>query len=82
MPTGTAELIGLGLNYCVKPATIAEMTESTFQRLAKDIGCVYALRGVEDGGNYIPSLCLESDWEFKVAPNTLKMLLQPSKMAF
>ena len=47
---GTAQLLGLGLNYCVKPATI-EITEATFQSPARDIRRMYALRDVNDGGN-------------------------------
>ena len=74
MPPGTPQLLGLGLNYCIKPTTTEEMTDAIFTRLTKDIRQMYALKGVEDNddGNYIPSLYLKLTYKFKKAPSHIK----------
>ena len=36
LPDGTPQLLGLGLNYCVKPSSTNKMTKDTFSRLEKD----------------------------------------------
>ena len=75
MPPETPQLLGLGLNYCIKMSTIDKMTEATFTRLTKDIRRMYALKGVADNGAYIPSLYIKSDYEFKKAPSHIEQAM-------
>ena len=76
MPSGTAKLLGLGLNYCIKLTTMKESTKNTFNRLTEDVRRIYALRHVEnDEGNYIPSLYIKSDYEFRPAPVLIERTL-------
>ena len=74
IPLGTPQLLGLGLNYCVKPTTTNEMTDTTFTCLTRDIRRMYALRGMtdNDNGDYIPSLYLKSNYDFKKAPSHIE----------
>ena len=60
-PDGTPQLLGLGLNYCVKPSSTKEMTKDTFSHLEKDIRRIYHLRGAEESGDYEPKLYIKSD---------------------
>ena len=75
LPPGTVRLLGLNLNYCVKPPTINSMIESTFKRLPNDIRRMYHLKDVQ-GGNYIPSLYLNSDFKFDPASDRLEKSLE------
>ena len=81
MPLGTPQLLGLGLNYCVKPTTTNKMTDGTFTRLTRDIRRMYALRGLADNGDgdYIPSLYLKSTYEFKKAPSHIEKAMESFK---
>lgn len=81
IPTGTPQLLGLGLNYCVKPTSTREMTTHTFSRLAKDLRRMYALRNADEEGNYIPELYLKSDFEFKDASQRIEQGLCNFKLA-
>ena len=74
-------LVGLGLNYCVKPTSTREMTTHTFSHLAKDLRRMYALRNADEEGNYIPELCLKSDYEFKDASQRIEQGLCNFKLA-
>ena len=72
LPDGTPQLLGLGLNYCVKPSSTKEMTKGTFSRLEKDIRRIYHLRGAEESGDYEPKLYIKSDYVFKNARKDIK----------
>ena len=43
LPSGSKELLGLNLNYCVKPPSIAHMTKMTFTRLQNDLRRMWGL---------------------------------------
>jgi hypothetical protein len=69
MPPGVPQLLGLGMNYCIKSLSTRETTIHTFRRLAEDVRRMWALRGVhDDEGAYNPSLYIKSDYKFKLAP--------------
>ena len=53
LPTGTKELLGLNLNFCVKPASTSEMTKMTFKRLKSDLRRMWALKDAINDGNYM-----------------------------
>ena len=67
-PPGTSQLLGHGLNFCVKPTSTNDMISHTFKRLEKDIRRMWALRGSGDDGDYNPSIYLKSKFIFKPAP--------------
>jgi hypothetical protein len=79
MPAGTPQLLGHGLNFCVKPASTNEMISNTFNRLEKDIRRMWALRGLEDDGDYNPSIYLKSKYEFKMAPRHVEEAMKTFK---
>lgn len=69
LPSGTSDLLGLGLNYCITSRTI-ETTDSTFTRLREDCRRIYALVNKppnEGDDDYIPSLYIKSDYKFDSA---------------
>ena len=37
LQSGSKELLGLNLNYCVKPSSLSQMTNMTFTRFQKDL---------------------------------------------
>ena len=74
-------MLGLGLNYCVKPSSTAEMTKETFPRLPKDIRQIYALRDAEESGNYNPKLYLKSNYALKNARPDIEEAVVNSKQA-
>ena len=71
MPPGTKQLLGLGLNYCLKGPSITTTTNSTFDRLRKDLRRMYHLR-VTDSGNYIKGLYIKSEYKFKPASDEIE----------
>ena len=75
LPDGTPQLLGLGLNYCVKPSSTKEMTKDTFSRLEKDIRRIYHLRGAEESGDYEPKLYIKSDYAFKNARKDIEQAI-------
>jgi hypothetical protein len=81
MPSGTANLLGLGLNYCLKSPSTNDTTTKTFERLTEDVRRIYALRDVEDDGNYIPKLYIKSDYRFDPASPDLEKALTSFKKA-
>ena len=64
LPVGAPQLLGLGLNFCVKPSSTKEMTKDTFVRLERDIRRMYHLRDADKNGSYNPKLYLKSDYVF------------------
>ena len=80
MPAGTPQLLGHGLNFCVKPASTNDMILHTFNRLEKDISWIWALRGSDDDGDYNPSIYLKSDYKFKLAPIHIEQALEAFKI--
>ena len=75
LPPGTTQLLGLNLNYCVKPSTINSMIVATFKRLPNNIRRMYHLKETQ-GGNYIPSLYLNSDFKFDPASDRLEKAME------
>ena len=65
LPNAIPQLLGLGLNYCVKPSSTKEMTKETVTGLEKNIRRIYHLRGAEESGYYDPRLYIKSDYAFK-----------------
>ena len=72
LSSGTPQLLGLGLNFCVKPGLTKEMTKGTFSRLENDIRRIHHLRDAEESGDYNPKLYLKSDYLFKDAPKRIE----------
>ena len=72
LPVGAPQLLGLGLNFCVKPSSTKEMTKGTFTRLERDIRRMYHLRDADENGDYNPKLYLKSDYVFKDASKDVK----------
>ena len=82
IPAGTTQLLGLGLNFCIKSPTTTETTHKTFDRLTEDVRRIYALRDVEkDDTNYIPQLYIKSDYRFQPASTELESALTKFKKA-
>ena len=75
LPYGTPQLLGLGLNYCVKPSSTKEMTKDTFSCLEKDIRRIYHLRGAEESGDYEPKLYIKSDYAFSDARKDIEQAI-------
>jgi hypothetical protein len=72
MPPGVTQLLGLGMNYCVKSLSTRETTLRTFDRLTQDVRRMWALRGLMEEGDYNPSLYIKSNYEFKPAPKHIE----------
>ena len=81
LPDGNPQLLGLGLNYCVKPSSTKEMTKGTFARLEKDVRQTYHLRRAEESGDYEPRLYIKSDYAFKDARKDTEQALVDFKRA-
>ena len=72
LPSGTRDLLGLGLNYCIVPHHI-ETTNHTFDRFRQDARRIYTMSQAEPeendpnqyGPDYIPSLYIKSDYPWK-----------------
>ena len=71
LPAGTHSLLGLNLNYCIKPSSISDMTTTTVDRLSNDLRRMFHLRE-SVGGSYIPSLYLKSDYKFELASEKIE----------
>lgn len=71
LPTGTARLLGLGLNYCLKHSSITHTTRNTYERMIGDIRRMYHLQG-SDSGDYIPSLYIKSNFRFEPASDEIE----------
>ena len=80
MPPGTSQLLGHGLNCCVKPASANDMIRHTFNCLEKYIRRIWALRGMDDDGDCNPSIYFKSYYEFKLAPIHIEQALKAFKM--
>ena len=50
LPAGTNLLLGLNLNYCIKPSSVTDMTKTTFSCVSNDIRRMFHLRETL-GGN-------------------------------
>ena len=68
-------MLGLGLNYGVKPSSTKEMTKGTFTRLEKDIHQIYHLLGAEESGEYEPRLYIKSEFIFKDARKVIEQAI-------
>ena len=79
MPPGTPQLLGNGLNFCVKQESTNDMIHHTFNCLEKYIRRFWALRGSGDDGDFNPSIYLKSDYVFKLAPIHIEQALKPSR---
>ena len=75
LPPCTSQLLGLNLNYCVKPSSVNNTIDATFKRLSNNIRRMYHLKDVQ-GGDYIPSLYLNSDFKFGPASDRLEKAIQ------
>ena len=75
LPPSTSQLLDRNLNYCVKSSSINSTIEAAFQRLLNDIRRMYHLKDVL-GGNYIPSLYLNTDFKFDPASDRLEKAIQ------
>ncbi|KAL3790505.1 hypothetical protein ACHAWO_010636 [Cyclotella atomus] len=72
LPAGTARLLGLGLNYCLKHPSITHTTQETYNRLIGDLRRMYALRNAGESDEYIPSLYIKSNYRFKAASDEIE----------
>jgi hypothetical protein len=62
MPVGITSLLGLGLNYCVKPTSTNNTTEETYNRMKGTVRRLYAMKDEENNDNYIKKLYVKSDY--------------------
>ena len=82
LPVGTNTLLGLNLNYCIKPSTTTKTTTKTFERLTEDIRRIYAFsQSPPDDDEYIPKLYIKSDWRFKSASREIEQALTNFRIA-
>lgn len=84
MPAGTSNLLGLGLNYCLKSPSTTATTKLTFSRMASDVRRIYHLQNVDNGldeANYIPKLYIKSEYTFPDAPANIEKALANFKSA-
>jgi len=82
VPRGTNSLLGLGLNYCIKPSLSNNINiKHTFTRLKEDMRRLYALRDNEEEGGYIPSLYIKSKYKFVPASDELELALSTFEQA-
>ena len=72
MPAGTAKLLGLGLNYCLKEPSILATSENFYSRMIEDIHRMYALIASDVNTGYIPSLYVKSDFKFENASDEIE----------
>jgi hypothetical protein len=72
MPAGTAKLLGLGLNYCLKEPSILATSENTYKRMTADVRRMYALRASAISTGYIPKLYVKSDFNFEEASDEIE----------
>ena len=67
-PVGTKNLLGLGLNFCLKYTKPGNKYEETLDRLKKDIRRIYFFSDKpEDSSGYIKNIYIPSKWEFDPA---------------
>jgi len=78
-PPGTAELLGLGLKYCIERPSAAADVKETVSRITRDVRLHEWLRSqdfAEDTGNYIPNLYLRSSFEPPKASTAVEVSLR------
>ena len=82
LPVGTNTLLGLNLNYCIKPSTTTKTTTKTFDRMTEDIRRIYAFsQSPPDDSDYIPKLYIKSDYVFKPASREIEKAIVNLKNA-
>jgi hypothetical protein len=81
MPVGITSLLGLGLNYCVKPTSTNNTTEETYNRMKGTVRRLYAMKDEENNDNYIKKLYLKSDYEFGEAPQEIERAMNAFQQA-
>ena len=82
MPSGTTNILGLGLNYCIKAISTKETIEKTFVRPGNDVRQIYVLQDMEnDKDNCILSLYIKSEYKFDTAPVLLERALESFETA-
>ena len=81
MPVGITSLLGLGLNYCVKPTSTNNTTEETYNRMKGTVRRLYALKDAEKNDNYIKKLYLKSDYEFGEASQEIERAMNAFQQA-
>lgn len=73
LPPGTTRLLGLGLNYCIKPPSTTSTTDHTYERMIKDLRRMYAFRkDAPSNDGYIQKLYIKSDYEFEPASDEIE----------
>ena len=81
LPAGTTKLLGLGLNYCIKPPSTTSTTTNTFNRMKGDVRRIYHLQDVEANGEYVPALYIKSDYEFEDAEESIEIAMRSFESA-
>ena len=77
LPPGSIQLLGLGLNFCLKKPKPTNKIETTIMRFKKDIRREYTFRNVPDSeGNYIKQLYIANKhWQPNYASDTIENAL-------
>ena len=74
LPRGVNNLLGLGLNYCIKTDTTTKTTANTFERFKNDVRRLYEFTVnppiLED--EYIPKLYIKSGYQFDPATDEIE----------
>ncbi len=88
LPQGTANLLGLGLNYCVTTKEI-NTTKNTFERFRQDIRRKWHFtikpptpKENQYGPDYIPGLYIKSDYPFPSASDDIEEAIDNFQAAF
>lgn len=72
LPKGTHNLLGLGLNFCLKHNSISKTTQFTFERLGDDIRRMYHMGPPIDDDDYNPKLYIKSGYVFENASEEIE----------
>ena len=82
-PTGTGTLLGLGLNYCIKPPSSSRTKDSTFDRFKNDVRRLWTFVNnppVDEGYNL--KMYHKSDYKFKRALNKIEKAMEDFEREF
>ena len=78
LPRGVNNLLGLGLNYCIKTDTSTKTTANTFERFRNDVRRTYEFHinpPVLEEDEYIPKLYIKSGFKFDPATDEIENAL-------
>ena len=82
-PAGYDTLLGLGLNYCIKPPSSIKSLDPAFKRLENDVRRIYTFsKSPPADDEYDPKMYIKSNFKFKEATPEIEQALKNFKSAF